>query len=292
MDEPQQKASGKRVNGSGFLAATGLALVIVCAFLVWIFVYPNAGAIDAPAITDTELLLDDSPPIVAELISENMDDSFEGQATHLESRSQGRVLIVRGILTIFSLGMDDLAEKMRAAGYKVEVSTAAQSSNAARRLLEHVLKSPSREPVIIVGHSLGGDLAPKLANIFSEKSIPIDVMFMLDSTMPSSPPRNVRVCVNMYQDNGTPDWARLFRGTSISAQSRQTRMINIDIRKLAGKDTTAGIHHFNIDANPWVHRVMMNIISRVKPQHDISGNHFQIPVKHVDPIPTHPPSWK
>ena len=105
---------------------------------------------------------------------------------------------------------------------------------------------------------------PKLAETFGDKRVPVDLLVMLDSTMPTSPPSNVKRCVNMYQDNGTPDWARVFRGTSIDARSSKTEMINIDIRKLAGKDKTAGINHFNIDANPWVHDLIVQTLSSVK----------------------------
>ena len=213
-------------------------------------------------------------PLEVDLIPWQTDDSTNQAASHTvtnrESRPIGRVLIVRGILTIFSLGMDDLAKKMRDAGYEVKVTTAAQSGYEARVLRDHVLATGSNKPIIIIGHSLGGDKAPGLATIFAEKNVPVDVLFMLDSTMPSSPPKNVKVCVNMYQDNGTPDWARIFRGTRIDSKHPQTRLINVDIRELADRDTTSRIHHFNIDANPWIHKVVIKMVGQLLP-----STHFE-----------------
>jgi len=218
---------------------------------------------------------DPMPPLGVDLIPWQVDEFDARPAGHLEEppapvgrpelATRGRVLIVRGILTIFSLGMDDLARKMRRAGYDVKVTTAAQSGNAARSLRDHVLATKSSKPIIIIGHSLGGDLAPVLSRIFAEKGLSVDVLFMLDSTMPSSPPTNVKVCVNMYQNNGTPDWARIFRGTELHSHSPKTRLINIDIRELADNETAARINHFNIDANPWVHKVVMKMIGDLLP---------------------------
>lgn len=224
-------------------------------------------------------LQDPMPMLSADLIPWQRDESTDRQTSYLQNGSRGRVLIVRGILTIFSLGMDDLAKKMRSAGYEVKVTTAAQSSHEARVLRDHILSICSKKPVIIIGHSLGGDKAPGLAKVFEEKGLSVDVLFMLDSTMPSAPPGNVKTCVNMFQDNGTPDWARVFRGTKIKPAKGQTNLINVDIRQLAGNDMTAGINHFNIDANPWIHRVIIDMVGNI-----ISSNSSPLSLDSTNPV--------
>ena len=174
---------------------------------------------------------------------------------------KGRILIVRGIFTVFSLGMDELGKKLQELGYQVKVTPSATSYREADLLCTQILQSENKSPLIIIGHSLGGDLAPKLANTFADRDVPVDMLIMLDSTMPSSPPQNVKRCVNLYQSNSSPSWARVFRGTNINAQSQKTEMINVDIRKLAGREQTAGINHFNIDANPWIHDLIVEAVS-------------------------------
>ncbi len=186
-------------------------------------------------------------------------------AGYLDGQPTGRILIVRGIFTVFSLGLDDLAKKLQDRGYDVQVTTAAGSNFAARQLRDSIYSAKDKSPLIIIGHSLGGDLAPMLAQTFAEKSVPVDMLIMLDSTMPTSPPVNVKRCVNLYQSNATPEWARLFRGANISAKSQNTELINIDIRKIAGKDKTAGINHFNIDANPWIHDLIIDAVKQADP---------------------------
>jgi hypothetical protein len=172
----------------------------------------------------------------------------------------GQVLIVRGVLTVFSLGMNDLGKKLQEHGYRVRVTAAIQGTMAAEQLRDATLLQQHRLPTIIIGHSLGGDLAPRLAAVFAEKNLPVDLLIMLDSTMPSSPPSNVKRCVNLYQSNSSPEWAPLFRGSRINPQTTASELFNVDIRKLGGREKTAGIHHFNIDTNEWIHELLVGVV--------------------------------
>ena len=282
-----------------------LYLAILCCTIAIIYIKLTANdshsaklpttyeQLDGQTVDDDSLEPDDPMPVLAaDLIPWQSDGSAETPTSFRQNDSRGRVLIVRGILTIFSLGMDDLAKKMRRAGYEVKVTTAAQSSHEAEMLRDHVLAIRSPKPVIIIGHSLGGDKAPKLAQVFAEKNIPVDVLFMLDSTKPSAPPSNVKTFVNMFQDNGTPDWARVLRGTQIKSQNNQTKLINVDIRQLAGSDMTAGINHFNIDANPWIHQVIINMVGNLLPTTNSNPRPAKplgiaIPVRGANHIPFH-----
>ncbi|MCH2182411.1 MAG: thioesterase domain-containing protein [Mariniblastus sp.] len=173
---------------------------------------------------------------------------------------KGRILIVRGIFTVFSLGMDGLGKKLKKLGYQVKVTPSANSYHDADILCDQILQSKTKSPLIIIGHSLGGELAPKLARSFAARNVDVDMLIMLDSTMPSAPPQNVKRCVNLYQSNASPSWARVFRGTDIQAKSTKTEMFNVDIGKLAGQDQTADINHFNIDANPWIHELIVEAV--------------------------------
>ena len=270
MEEPLKNRRAKPRN----FRLIGSGLMIIVAVTAWCYLTGVTEPAISPAASENSIVLEnnfDTAPIARadNIPLETFDEGIE-LADH-SAAGHGKVIVVRGILTIFSLGLDDLAKKMRSAGYDVEVTMAAQAGNTARRIRDEMISTGDQRPLIIVGHSLGGDLAPKLAKVFAEKGRYVDVLLMLDSTMPTSPPPNVKTCINMYQDNGTPDWARLFRGKSISAQSHKTQMINIDIRKLANKDKTAGINHFNIDANPWIHNVIIGALGRMLPQHQRSA---------------------
>lgn len=173
-----------------------------------------------------------------------------------------RVLIVRGIFTVFSLGMNDLGKRLQRAGYDVRVTTAIQSSAEVEKM-SWLYGNHSDVPLVIIGHSLGGDLAPRLASNFAQHNVPVDLLIMLDSTLPSSPPPNVRRCINMFQSsNKSP-----FQGRQIATKFPNTELYNVDIRKLFSPEQTAGIHHFNIDTSPWVHDLIVDAVHQ--------GTHIQ-----------------
>lgn len=175
-------------------------------------------------------------------------------------RIRGRVLIVRGIFSVFSLGMDTLGHKLKQQGFEVKVVPSAYSYTAAAHWKEEIQNSNQAAPLFIVGHSLGGDLSSSLAEKFGDAEIPVEMLIMLDSTMPSSPPQNVRCCVNLYQSNYSPTWLRVFRGVDVEAKTEHTRVFNIDIRKHEDRQRVAKIHHFNIDSDPWIHDLIMRAI--------------------------------
>ena len=54
---------------------------------------------------------------------------------------KGRILIVRGIFTVFSLGMDELGKKLQELGYQVKVTPSATSYREADLLCAQILKS-------------------------------------------------------------------------------------------------------------------------------------------------------
>ena len=170
------------------------------------------------------------------------------------------VLIVRGVLTVFSLGMNQVGRELQDLGYTVSVVPAIQAHKEALRIRNQMARNDSDIPLIIMGHSLGGDLAPKMAAVFGEKDIQVDLLIMLDSTMPTAPPKNVARCLNLYQTNRTPDWAPVFRGSEIQAKAKETELINVNIRELAGRNQTQGINHFNIDSSPWIHKLLVKAI--------------------------------
>ncbi|MCH5377156.1 MAG: hypothetical protein JJ992_24605 [Planctomycetes bacterium] len=180
-----------------------------------------------------------------------------------ETRAHGRALVVRGAFTVFSLGLDDLAEQLSEDGMDVQVVPAALSRSAADRIICEYVNCDCCGPLVLVGHSLGGDLLPGLARRFARSGLSVDLMVMIDSTNPSNPPANVKRCINMYQSNASPEWFRVFRGAPIRKHSDATELINVDIRELAHNGEADGINHFNIDTSGWVQRMVVNQVRLV-----------------------------
>src|SRR5262245_45677656 len=71
-------------------------------------------------------------------------------------RRTGRVLIIRGAFTVFSLGLDTLGDELAAQGIDVKVVPAFSATSATEELAELHQRRP--EPIVIIGHSKGGYL--------------------------------------------------------------------------------------------------------------------------------------
>lgn len=170
---------------------------------------------------------------------------------------RARVLLVRGGFTVFSLGLNTLADELERLGYQVDVAPASLSASAASQIA-HEFELYGRQTLVIIGHSLGGDLTPHLARYFESRQIPVKLAVLLDSPLPSSVPGNVERCVNIYNSRG---WsAPVLGGRATSASSNRTEVVNIDLGTLPGRAPSQGIDHFSIDASPWVHQVVIRAV--------------------------------
>jgi hypothetical protein len=176
---------------------------------------------------------------------------------------RGKVLLVRGAMTVFSLGLDDLAKKLACQELDVQVVPASMSGLAARQVAQQYARGELRGPLVLIGHSLGGDLLPGLAQQFACFGQTVDLMMMIDSTNPSAPPRNVRRCVNLYQSNSSPAWFPVFRGVPIRATNPETQLVNVDIRQLSEREEAARLNHFNIEASNWIHALVIREVQYV-----------------------------
>ena len=178
----------------------------------------------------------------------------------------GKVLLVRGVLSVFSLGLDDLAARLTQQGCDAEVVPACMSSWAVDEICAKYATGQLRGPLVLIGHSLGGDLLPGMADRLAWNRRSVDLVVMVDATFPSPCPSNVRRCVNIYQSNFSPEWLRVFRGAPIRASNPATKLVNVDIRKLTDHPDAATLDHFNIEASPWIHQLIMNEVKGVMEQ--------------------------
>ena len=160
--------------------------------------------------------------------------------------AEPRVLLLRGWLNLFSAGLDRLADELRARGIKAEVRrhlywTTAVTDIPRDRAAGNV------GPLILVGHSQGGNDAIEIARALQISHVPVDLVVTLAPYGPKPVPANVRRAINYYQAGGwgsplTPEPG--FRG----------KLSNFD---LAGDPT---IFHFNIDNSDKIHAEILGEI--------------------------------
>jgi alpha-beta hydrolase superfamily lysophospholipase len=123
-------------------------------------------------------------------------------------------------------------------------------------------RDPHQTPIVIIGHSLGGTLAPSLARQLLVAGIPVELMIVVDSRHEITIPGNVRRCVNLYQ----PAKHGFVRGLPVSAESESTALFNVDVTRYENRAGGEIIDHFNIDESSWMHKVIIREVLRVCPK--------------------------
>jgi pimeloyl-ACP methyl ester carboxylesterase len=157
--------------------------------------------------------------------------------------TNAQIVLMRGLANVFSLGLDDLAEKLKGYGYKPIVSNWKSASATADTIARNYAQGQN-SPVILVGHSLGAGATFDIAEILRKKNIPVAYMVTYDLTAARTLPSNVKEYLNFYQRNGFGQKASPppgYRGT----------MMNVDLS--ARKD----LKHGNIDEAPGIHEIIM-----------------------------------
>jgi pimeloyl-ACP methyl ester carboxylesterase len=172
----------------------------------------------------------------------------------------GNAYLVRGLIGVFSTGMDELAAQLEAAGIRAHVYQSEQRGDLARRLIEVYRNAPAPEPLILIGHSYGADDVIRTARDLDRAGIPVDLIVTVDATTPPRVPKNVKLVWNFYQSSPATDWWPMFRGIPLELEKdAKVTLHNIDIRdpKYADEMLEPGTNHVNIDKNAKLQRVVV-----------------------------------
>lgn len=156
----------------------------------------------------------------------------------------GHVYLLRGLLNIFSLGMDELADKLKHRGIDAAVyeygNWESLCEDAAQRYRS------GRGPIILVGHSLGADSVIYMSNRLGKMGIPVALVVAFDPVHPVPLTGSTTASfVNLYQsDNGWGQPVRRGRGF-------RGNLSNVDLRK------HTEISHTTIDKSPMLHKMVI-----------------------------------
>ncbi|MGX9426646.1 MULTISPECIES: hypothetical protein [Bradyrhizobium] len=137
--------------------------------------------------------------------------------------STAHVFLLRGVLNIFSLGLDEIAAKLEAQGMRVTISNYVFWSSLANEAAAEY-RSGKIKTVILVGHSSGATSLPDMVARLDQLGVPVKLAIGLDSVFHTSLSGRVGRYINFYVANGagTPvERARGFQGTldNVNVQS-------------------------------------------------------------------------
>jgi len=151
-----------------------------------------------------------------------------------EAVSRPHVYLIRGLLNIFSLGMDQLAAQIARHGIDASVYNHTLEGVVVGEIAQ-MYRAGDHGPYILIGHSLGADAVMTMAQQLSAQGVPVALVIPFDGTGSYTAPRNVACVVNLTQRR----YAYMRAGSGFHGM-----LTNVDV------STDASIDHFTIDKSP------------------------------------------
>jgi hypothetical protein len=169
--------------------------------------------------------------------------------TQASGAATAHVYLLRGVLNIFSLGLDDIAAKLQAQGIPVTVANFVSWSSLADEAAAEY-KSGRLKTVILVGHSSGATALPDMVAKLDQLGVPVKLAIGLDSVFRTGLSGRVGRYINFYIANGagTPvEKRRGFQGT----------LENVNVQDVPG------VGHISIDKNLIMQQKVIGAIDAV-----------------------------
>lgn len=163
------------------------------------------------------------------------------------SRSQVHVYLLRGVLNIFSLGLDEIAAKLEQQGIRASVSNYLFWSSVADEAAAEY-KSGRVRTIILVGHSSGATILPDMVERLDKLGAPVKLAIGLDSVFQTSLSGRVGRYINFYIANGA--------GTPVQrTRQLQGKLENVDVERIPG------VGHMTIDKNQIMQQKVISAIN-------------------------------
>ena len=126
---------------------------------------------------------------------------------------RGRAYLFRGIAgLIYSRGMDKLAERIRHTGLPASVDTYLMWRPVADQAIRDYRRDP--QPIILIGHSMGGDATLAFAELLNANDIPVNLVVTYDpSRIADDVPPNVERYINIFQSTNVMGGGNVVQGT-------------------------------------------------------------------------------
>jgi hypothetical protein len=151
-----------------------------------------------------------------------------------DDASHPHVYLMRGLLNIFSLGMDQLAAQIAHNGVDANVYNHSVEETVVDAIARKY-RAGDHGPYILVGHSLGADAVMLMALQLNSQGVPVALVVPFDGTASYAAPANVSCVVNLTQRK----YAYMQAGPGFHG-----KLSNVDV----SSDTT--IDHVTIDKSP------------------------------------------
>jgi hypothetical protein len=159
------------------------------------------------------------------------------------------VYLLRGVLNVFSLGLDDIAAKLQAQGIPVTITNyLGWSALADEAAAEY--RSGRVRTIILVGHSSGATVLPDMVARLDQLGAPVKLAIGLDSVFRTSLQGHVGRYINFYVANGN--------GEPVARTSHlHGTLENVNVQNVPG------VGHLTIDKNEIMQQKVIGEIDAV-----------------------------
>lgn len=149
----------------------------------------------------------------------------------------GEIYLLRGLANIFSRGMDVMGERLVRKGIDARVYNHGAWKSLADNIVARNKVRRVSYPIIIMGHSLGGNASVQMAKYLGDRGIKVRYVVTFDPTITTFVGRNVSQVTNYYLPNEKhTNVVRKAQG--FSGKLKNVRVTNI-----------RGIAHTNVEKN-------------------------------------------
>lgn len=175
--------------------------------------------------------------------------SMASRAVSAQPANGAKVYMLRGVLNIFSLGLDSIAAQLEAQGIPADVTNYLGWSGVADEIAADY-RSGKVKTVILVGHSSGATVLPDLVDRLNQFGVPVKLVIGLDSVFRTSLNGRVGRYINYYIGNGNGEPVARARGM-------HGELDNVNVQNVPG------VGHITIDKNTIMQRKVIGDIDAV-----------------------------
>ena len=168
----------------------------------------------------------------------------------------GHVYLLKGLANVFSTGLDNYAAELTRRHIPVTVANHTEAPGLAIEAAR--LYKAGKGPIVIVGHSLGGQGSTQMAEIMQRQGAKVALIVNYGPPGTQVIPANVARVVNYYGMVG---------GLAVRGPGSRAAITNIDLA------SDPNINHFNMDKSPRLEaKTMGQILAALR-----SGGHHRAP---------------
>jgi len=166
----------------------------------------------------------------------------------------GHVYLLRGVLgEVYSLGVDQIADKINHRGLPVSFDAYDGWDKFADEIINKYQSGEERGPVLLVGHSTGGDRLIAMSERLKAAGITVPVAISIDPTrIAPLVPSNVELFINIYQR-----FNPIGGGEISAAPDFRGRLINVDMHE------HHDLVHINLDKAPAIQDLVADKVAAV-----------------------------